>query len=121
VRLQTPEAWQRYLGEWPDGVHAAAARRKLAAFIATDPPEAQGDYAVQLGAYSTEAAARADLVRHAGQYRQELAAVGLRVLKPRADGGEIWRLRTTALAEPAARDLCARLRTRGVDCVPLAD
>jgi hypothetical protein len=31
----------------------------------------------------------------------------------------IWRVRTGALGEQAARDLCAALRSGGVDCVPL--
>lgn len=120
-RLRTPEAWQRYLGEWPDGAHAPAARRQLAAFVAGAAPAGAGDFSVQLGAYSTESAARADLARHARAHAADLAGAELRVLPPRDSGGDTWRLRTGPLAESAARDLCARLRLRGVDCVPLPD
>ena len=34
---------------------------------------------------------------------------------------DVWRLRTGPLSEAAARDLCARLRQRRVDCVPVAE
>ena len=41
---------------------------------------------------------------------------------PSADiATDFWRLRTTLLPEAAARDLCARLRAEGVDCVPVVD
>lgn len=120
-RLRTPEAWQRYLGDWPDGAHAIAARRNLAAFVAGAAPAVHGAYSVQLGAYSTEAAAHADLARHARAHAEDLAGVELRILAAQDIGGDMWRLRTKPLAEAAARDLCARLRARGVDCLPLAD
>jgi hypothetical protein len=120
-RLATPEAWQRYLGEFPDGRHAAGARQRLIDFIPPGPPPADGRYVVQLGAYSTEAAARADLERAAVAHAGALAGVGLRIIAPRAPSDSIWRLRTDALVEAPARDLCARLRAGGVDCVPLPD
>ncbi len=120
-RLETPEAWQRYLGEFPDGRHAATARQRLIAFIPPGPTPAHGRYVVQLGAYSTEAAARADLTRVAGVHAGALAEIGLRVIAPRAAADTIWRLQTHALDEVPARDLCARLRAGGVDCVPLPD
>ena len=120
-RLATPEAWQRYLGEFPDGRHAAGARQRLIDFIPPGPQHVDGLYVVQLGAYSTEAAARADLARAAVVHADTLAGTGLRVIAPRGPVDSIWRLRTVALVEAPARDLCARLRTGGVDCVPLPD
>ena len=120
-RLATPEAWQRYLGEFPDGRHAAGARQRLIDFIPPGPQPADGRYVVQLGAYSTEAAARADLARAAAAHARHPR--GHRASRHRAaDAADsIWRLRTGALVEAPARDLCARLRAGGVDCVPLPD
>jgi SPOR domain len=120
-RLATPEAWQRYLGEFPDGRNAAKARQRLIDFIPPAPITLDGRYVVQLGAYSTEAAARADLARAAEEHVAALAGIGLRVIAPGDPADSIWRLRTDGLAEAPARDLCARLRAGGVDCVPLPE
>ena len=120
-RLQTPEAWQRYLGEWPDGRHAPAARRQLARFVPAGAPESGDAWSVQLGAYSSEAAARAALARHARDHAGELAGQPLVIVAPYGTATDIWRLRTGPLAETAARDLCGKLRQRGVDCVPVVD
>ena len=120
-RLATPEAWQRYLGEFPDGDHADSARQRLIAFIPPGPPPASGLYVVQVGAYSSEAAASTGLARAAAEHGAELAGMGLEVVAPRAPEDAIWRLRTLALPEAAAREMCGRLRAAGVDCVPLPD
>ncbi len=118
-RLETPEAWQAYLGEYPDGRHAAEARQRLIEFIPPGPKPADGRYVVQLGAYSTEPAARAGLARAAASHHAALAGIGLEVVAPRGPPDGIGRLRTGAVAEVPARELCARLRAAGVDCVPL--
>ncbi len=120
-RLQTPEAWQRYLGEWPDGRHAPAARRQLTRFVPNDVPAAGAAWSVQLGAYSSETAARADLARHARERAGELSGVRLVIQAPYDIATDVWRLRTTPLAEAAARELCGKLRERGVDCVPVVE
>jgi hypothetical protein len=120
-RLATPEAWQRYLGEFPDGDHADGARQRLIAFIPPGPPPASGLYVVQVGAYSTEAAAKTGLARAAAEHGTELAGIGLEVAWPRVPDEAIWRLRTLPLPEAAAREMCGRLRAAGVDCVPLPD
>ena len=120
-RLATPEAWQRYLAEFPEGRNVDAARRRLIAFIPPGPPPATGLYVVQVGAYSTETAARAGLARAAEEHDAELGGAGLVVTPPRDLADTIWRLRTEPLPEPAAREMCERLRSAGVDCVPLPD
>lgn len=120
-RLQTPEAWQRYLGEWPDGRHAPAARRQLTRFVPNDVPADGAVWSVQLGAYSSEAAARAALARHVRERAGELSAVRLVIRAPYDIATDVWRLRTTPLAEAAARELCGKLRERAVDCVPVVD
>jgi hypothetical protein len=118
-RLATPEAWQRYLGEFPDGRHAAEARARLIAFIPPGPKPADGRYVVQLGAWSSEAPARAARERALASHAAALAGTGLVVAAPREGPGGVWRLRTSPVAEKAARELCSRLRLLGVDCVPL--
>jgi hypothetical protein len=120
-RLATPESWQRYLGEFPDGRHAERARQRLIAFIPPGPAPASGLYVVQLGAYSTAEGARAGLVSAAGRHGEALAGSGLGVVAPFTPTETVWRLRTAALPEAAARELCARLRAGGVDCVSLPD
>ena len=119
-RLRLPEAWQRYLADWPDGRHAAEAQRELARYV---PVHAaiDGDWSVQLGAFSNESAARTARERHARDHAGDLAGLPLVVLAPRSDPADVWRLRTGPLSESAARDLCARLRGRDVDCVPVAE
>ncbi len=120
-RTQLPESWQRYLGDWPDGRHADAARERLAAFIPDQPPEVQRTWAVQLGAYSSEAAARKDQQRLASERADDLSSIPLQVRAPDGIETDVWRLRTDPLPEAQARDLCRRLRERGVDCVPVTD
>jgi hypothetical protein len=120
-RLQTPEAWQKYLGEWPDGKHAAAARRQLTRFVPVEVQESGVAWSVQLGAYSSEDAARAAFARHARERAEELSGVGLVIQAPRDVATAVWRLRTTPLAEASARELCGKLRESGVDCVPVVD
>lgn len=120
-RLQTPEAWQRYLGEWPDGRHAPAARRRLTQFIPNEVPADGAAWSVQLGAYSSEAAARADLARHARERAGELSGIRLVIRAPYDTATDVWRLRTLAMGQSAARELCGKLRERGVDCVPVVD
>ncbi len=120
-RAQPPESWQRYLGDWPDGRHADTARERLAAFVPDRPPEVHEAWAVQLGAYSSEAAARKDRQRLAGERADDFSGIPLQVLAPDGIETDVWRLRTDPLPEARARDLCQRLRERSVDCVPVAD
>jgi len=120
-RLRTPEAWQRYLAEWPEGLHSAAARSRLMEYVPKEPAGSSGSWSVQLGAFSDEAAARAALKRYASERTAELSGTQLVIRTPNDIATDVWRLRTTLLPEAAARDLCARLRAESVDCVPVVD
>ncbi len=120
-RAQPPESWQRYLGEWPDGRHADAAREQLAAFVPDRLPEALTAWSVQLGAYSSEAAARKDQQRLATLRADDFSGTSLQVRAPDGIETDVWRLRTDPLTEAEARDLCRRLKERSMDCVPVAD
>lgn len=120
-QLQTPEGWQRYLGDYPEGRYAEAARERLSGFVMPGAPAGERRYAIQLGAYSTEAAARADLLRLSRDHADLLGALELNIEAPAADAPPLWRLRSTPFAESAARRICADLQSRAVDCAPMAN
>jgi hypothetical protein len=120
-RLRTPEAWQRYLSEWPEGRHSTDARARLMEYVPVEAAGSAGNWSVQLGAFSDEAAARAALLRYSSERTKELAGVAIGIQAPHEIATDVWRLRTASLSEAAARDLCTRLRAQGVDCVPVVD
>ena len=117
-KLQTPEAWQRYLGAYPEGRYAAAVREQLSAIVLAKAPAADRPYAVQLGAYSSEAAAAADLARFSRDHADLLGDLKLRILPPAAGAQPLWRLRAGPLTEEAARGICVDLRSHAEECVP---
>ena len=120
-RLRTPEAWQRYLGDWPEGRHAGLARRLLLEFMPPAMPAssaAAGAFEIQLGAYSDEAAARADLGRLLREHAADLDGLQAHVAIPGDAEPALWRLRAGPLDETRARELCEKLKASGVDCVP---
>ena len=120
-RLQTPEGWQRYLGAYPEGRYAAPARERLSDFVLARAPTGDRPYAVQLGAYSSEAAARTDLARLSRDHADLLGDLRLHIEPPAAGASPLWRLRAGPLAETAARRICVDLESRAVDCVPTAE
>lgn len=120
-RLRTPEAWQRYLAAWPEGRHAATARKQLAEFVPTDDASAGRGFSLQLGAYSSEAAAEADHERLAGDYSVLLGDLSWKVLQPETAAPGLWRLRAGPVDETGARKLCEMLKATGTDCMPVAN
>jgi hypothetical protein len=121
TQLQTPEAWQRYLGAYPEGRYAAAAREQLSDFVLARAPAGDHPYAVQLGAYSSEAAARADFGRLSRAHADLLGDLRLHIEPPTTDAPPLWRLRAGPLTETAARRICVDLESRAEDCVPAAE
>jgi hypothetical protein len=119
-RLRMPEAWQRYLADWPDGAHAAEARRELADFATSVPARDAPGHAAQLGAFSSEAAARAEGARLQREQAELLVGRNWQVIAPAAGAPALWRLRIGPLPEAEVRSLCDSLRERGVDCTPVA-
>ena len=115
--IGTPEALQRYLSAHPEGGHAAAARSRLTALV----PDAATSrtWSVQLGAYSTEAAAQSDLVQLARAHGPLFHGLKWRILEPGA--AALWRLRAGPLDESSARQLCMELAAQGATCVPVAE
>ena len=120
-KLQTPEAWQRYLGAYPEGRYAAAAREQLSDIVLARAPPGDRLYSAQLGAYSSEAAARADLARLSRDHADLLGGLGLHIEPPATGAQPLWRLRAGPLTETAARRICVDLESRAVDCVPATE
>jgi hypothetical protein len=120
-QLATPEAYQRYLGAYPEGRYATAARERLSDFVLARAPSADRIYLVQLGAYSSEAAAHTALARLESGYTGLFEGLQLRVVPPAAGAPPLWRLRAGSLGEAAARGLCRQLEVRGLDCAPVPE
>jgi hypothetical protein len=139
-RIGTPEAWQRYLADWPGGRHGVLAQQMLVGFIPAAPPAAVAPavadttdsapeaasavapaplgYEIQLGAWRDEATARGALAGWQGERAALLEGHAARLVAPFGEGPALWRLRTAPLPEPEARALCARIQGAGADCVP---
>ena len=113
-RADTPEAYWSYLRRYPNGPHAADARRRLA--ILTSPPEPPPSFAMMRLRRAAAAAGRDRLCRSAGAgfqrsvFRLRTAAASAGVL-PAATAAGICRAGATAAADrivhPAAADLRA--------------
>jgi hypothetical protein len=117
-QMQTPEAWQRYLGAFPEGRYAAEARERLSDFVLGKAPHEERAWVVQLGAYSSEAAARADLARLSRENADLLRNLRMHIQPPAIGAPPLWRLRAGPLTEAAARRTCVELESRAADCVP---
>ncbi len=118
-RIGTPEAWQRYLADWPEGRHVVLARQMLVDFI-PPPAPAAGSFEIQLGAWRDESAAREALASWRGGRAALLEGHPARLVAPFGAGPALWRLRTGPLDEDGARALCGRIRAAGTDCMPAA-
>ena len=120
-QLQTPEGWQRYLGAYPEGRHAAEARDLLSDYVLAKAPPGERRYSIQLGAYSSETAARTDLARLKQEHADLIGESKLRIDPPAGGAPRLWRLRGGPFTEAAARRICVELDSRAVDCVPSAE
>jgi len=75
----------------------------------------RGSYAVQVGAFSSHAAAARTAKRALAEAGQALAGGIRRVALP--GGQDLYRARVTGLSGPAAERACTRLKRRGMDCL----
>lgn len=82
---------------------------------ATEAPAASGGVAVQVGAYSSKAAADAGWQRLQGQ-TDKLNGVSHRVVEGQADIGTVFRLQAVAGDATSASRLCSALKGDGVAC-----
>ncbi|MFC3098579.1 SPOR domain-containing protein [Alteraurantiacibacter palmitatis] len=79
------------------------------------PARAATGVGVQIGAYSTRAAADAGWSQLSGRY-SALQGLGHRVVEGTADSGTIFRLQAIASDVEAANALCRSIRNAGGDC-----
>ncbi|HEV7631795.1 MAG TPA: SPOR domain-containing protein [Steroidobacteraceae bacterium] len=81
------------------------------------PAKAPAAAAVQLGAFSTAAAAESQWQQIAGRYKKELAGLEHRVVTGKVTSGTVHRLQVPMPTEAAARQLCGQLKAAGQACV----
>ena len=119
-RLRMPEAWQRYLADWPEGRACRRGEARARGLRTGRAAARPAGSCAQLGAFSSEAAARAELARLMREQAALLVGSNWQVIAPAAGEPALWRLRIGPLPEEEARGLCASLKDRGVDCMPVA-
>ena len=99
----------------------AAAQQQQAAAKPAAPPAKGGRYAVQLGAVSSEEAAKGEWTRLQSRI-PELA--GRQPSISRVDRGDLpplWRIRTHGLADDGdAKALCTAAKAKGAPCAVIA-
>lgn len=77
---------------------------------------ATGGVGVQVGAFSTKAAAEAGWTKLTGQAGAILSGVPHRVVEGAADNGTVYRLQAVAPDAAAASALCGKLKGAGIAC-----
>ena len=97
------------------GVNITAPAAKPSAAVAAAAAPATGGVGVQVGAYSSSAAAEAAWSRLAGQH-SALSGVRHRVQEGKADIGTVYRLQAVAADAAGAQALCSRLKASGLAC-----
>ncbi len=104
------------LGGATPAPNPAATTKPVAIAGAAPPPASSGGVGVQVGAFSSKAAAEAGWSKLVGQAGGALAGVSHRVIEGTADNGTIFRLQAVAGDAGAAASLCGKLKTRGISC-----
>jgi D-alanyl-D-alanine carboxypeptidase len=76
-----------------------------------------GDWSIQIGAFADQTQARAQLASYA-EKSMDVLGQAARVVAPfkSVDGQTLYRARFGPFAEREARDVCARLTSRGQTC-----
>ena len=80
-------------------------------------PQTQGAFGIQLGAFSTEAAAVAQWQALTVRFGPELQSLHEHVVPASAASGRVYRLQATVDEESRARAICESLRKHGQACV----
>jgi cell division septation protein DedD len=76
-------------------------------------------FGIQLGAFASEAGASNQWHVLTGQFPGELRGLTERIVAAETGSGRIYRLQATVGEEDKARAICAALRKRSQDCVPV--
>jgi hypothetical protein len=104
------------------GVADAAApgpTRVAVAQLARDGEPSPADYAVQLGAFGSEASAGREWQRLQGRFGAQLQGLSPRIVVASSDGSELYRLQAPASGEAQARAICNSLKEQAQACVPV--
>lgn len=83
----------------------------------TAGPGAKGIYAVQLGAFKTEAAAQSQWRALKGRFGADLGGLTDHIIPADTASGRVYRLQASVSDEARARALCESLRKRSQPCV----
>jgi cell division septation protein DedD len=103
-------------------VPAAAAAPRLAA---PEPPRAASfasagrGYAVQLGAFGSQASATREWQRLQSRFGAQLSGLSPQVVAADSSAGQLYRLQARAGGEAQARAICDSLRAQSQPCVPV--
>jgi cell division septation protein DedD len=76
-------------------------------------------YAIQLGAFASEASARREWQRLESRFAAQLAGLTAQVVPGGTASGQLFRLQAPAAGETQARAICDLLRARSQPCVPV--
>ena len=112
-------ALQGFLASYPDAPQAWEAEQLLAALTPPEPPpppEPVGNFRLQLGAFTTAAAADQEVRRLSALYAEAFAGP-VRIITPTESGGRFFLLRSEPLTGEAARSACAKLAAAGQACL----
>lgn len=99
-----------------DGTPPAPAASASPAPGAAAPAAPAGGVGVQVGAFSSQAAAEAGWNKLVGQSGGALSGVAHRVVAGQADIGTVYRLQAVASDAGAASALCGKLKGAGISC-----
>lgn len=95
---------------------AAPVARPSAAPSAAASAPASGGVGVQVGAFSSKAAAEAGWSKLVSQSNGALSGVSHRVVEGSADIGKVYRLQAVAGDTAGANALCGKLKAAGISC-----
>jgi hypothetical protein len=131
----TAAAYREFLAQHPNGKWAGEARIRVENFALTEAAAAAergsvvapdraasvspagSGFGIQLGAFSTEAAAQAEWQQLQSRHRAQLGALNLEVQRAASASGAVFRLQVHVGAEARARGICAALAQALQPCV----
>jgi cell division protein FtsN len=79
-----------------------------------------GRYAVQLGAFGTQASADKEWQRLQSRFSSQLSGLSPQVVPAGTSAGQLYRLQAGASGEQQARAICDSLKAQSQPCVPVA-
>jgi cell division septation protein DedD len=103
----------------PAGLPPPAESAPAALPPAGPPDPVAAGYAVQLGAFGTQARADREWQRLQSRFAEELAGYTPRVVAADTQVGGVYRLQVAAAGEREARALCDTLRQQSQSCIPV--